>query len=333
MKKKFLPIALAAGIVLTSGGQAFAAAGNDVINTGENYLGKPYVYGAAVGDTSRFDCSSFTVTVFKQFGISLPRTSVGQSSVGTAVSKSNLQVGDLLFFDTDYDGVINHVGIYSGNGQMINAQNSYGVSYAGAFNSYWGPRFVSARRVLSSSSTAVSTTPSQTSSSTSVHTVQSGDTLWEISLKYNVSTSSIKSLNNLSSDMIYVGQKLKLSGSAQTVSSQPEAVQAEGTSSTYTVKAGDSLWAISNQFGTSVSSIKSLNNLSSDIIYVGQKLRVSGTAESTTAASVSTTSYTVKSGDSLWAISQKFNTSVNALMKANNLSSSTIYPGQTLSVS
>jgi peptidoglycan endopeptidase LytE len=73
---------------------------------------------------------------------------VAQSHVGTAVSSKALQKGDLVFFDTNNDGVINHVGIYAGNGQMLNASTSKGVSYANINNSYWGPSFVKAVRVL-----------------------------------------------------------------------------------------------------------------------------------------------------------------------------------------
>ncbi|WP_257350234.1 NlpC/P60 family protein [Pseudalkalibacillus decolorationis] len=130
---------------------AFASVASDIIRTGERYIGTPYSYGAAYGDTSSFDCSSFTKWVFSRHGIDLPRTSGGQAGSGKYVSKSNLQVGDLLFYDTDFDGRINHVGIYAGSGRMLNAQSS-GVKYADAFSPhYWGSRYVTARRVISPS--------------------------------------------------------------------------------------------------------------------------------------------------------------------------------------
>ncbi|MFE4133449.1 LysM peptidoglycan-binding domain-containing protein [Peribacillus sp. YIM B13482] len=121
---------------------------DQVLAAGARYLGAKYVYGASTSRTDIFDCSSFTLRAFQNAGISLPRNSVAQSQAGTAVSLKALQKGDLVFFDTNNDGVINHVGIYAGNGQMLNASTSKGVSYANINNSYWGPSFVKAVRVI-----------------------------------------------------------------------------------------------------------------------------------------------------------------------------------------
>lgn len=119
-----------------------------VIQIGEKYLGAKYLYGASPSRTDAFDCSSFTMRVFGEAGISLPRTSTAQSQAGMTVSFNQLQKGDLVFFDTDFDGTINHVGIYAGNGQMLNASTSKGVSYASINSSYWKERFVKAVRVI-----------------------------------------------------------------------------------------------------------------------------------------------------------------------------------------
>ncbi|WP_244923603.1 C40 family peptidase [Peribacillus butanolivorans] len=95
-----------------------------------------------------FDCSSFTLKAFQAVGISLPRTSSAQSQIGKPVSSNSLQKGDLVFLIPIKMEVINHVGIYAGNGQMLNASTSKGVSYANINSSYWEPRFVKAVRVL-----------------------------------------------------------------------------------------------------------------------------------------------------------------------------------------
>ncbi|WP_141993011.1 C40 family peptidase [Bacillus sp. B4EP4a] len=121
---------------------------DQVLAAGAKYMGARYVYGASTSRTDVFDCSSFTLRAFQSAGVSLPRNSVAQSHVGTVVSSKSLQKGDLVFFDTNNDGVINHVGIYAGNGQMLNASTSKGVSYANINSSYWGPSFVKAVRVL-----------------------------------------------------------------------------------------------------------------------------------------------------------------------------------------
>ncbi|MDF9763132.1 peptidoglycan endopeptidase LytE [Peribacillus simplex] len=126
----------------------YSSKADQVLAAGARYLGAKYVYGASTSRTDIFDCSSFTLRAFQNAGISLPRNSVAQSQAGTAVSLKALQKGDLVFFDTNNDGVINHVGIYAGNGQMLNASTSKGVSYANINNSYWGPSFVKAVRVI-----------------------------------------------------------------------------------------------------------------------------------------------------------------------------------------
>ncbi|MGN5651041.1 LysM peptidoglycan-binding domain-containing protein [Bacillus sp. Brlt_9] len=120
--------------------------GDTVLAAGSKYLGADYEFGASPSRTDAFDCSSFTMKAYSAAGISLPRTSRAQANVGTPVSQSEMQKGDLIFFDTDGDGVINHVGIYSGNNQMINAETGKGVAYS-SLNNYWQPRIVKVMRV------------------------------------------------------------------------------------------------------------------------------------------------------------------------------------------
>lgn len=119
---------------------------SQLISAAKKYLGKPYKYGA--NGTSAFDCSSFTQRAFKDIGISIPRSSVAQSNIGKKVSTSAMAVGDLAFFDTDFDGKINHVGIYIGNNEMIHCGSSRGVEITKISSSYWKQRIVKAVRVL-----------------------------------------------------------------------------------------------------------------------------------------------------------------------------------------
>ncbi|NNV04935.1 LysM peptidoglycan-binding domain-containing protein [Geobacillus sp. C56-T2] len=128
--------------------ESSASLADRIIEIGEKYLGARYLYGASPSRTDVFDCSSFTMRVFSEVGISLPRTSSAQAQAGRTVSFNQLQKGDLVFFDTDSNGTINHVGIYAGNGQMINATVSLGVTYSSLTSSYWKTRFVKAVRVL-----------------------------------------------------------------------------------------------------------------------------------------------------------------------------------------
>ena len=117
-----------------------------IISLAKSKVGNKYVWGAT-GPTT-FDCSGFTSWLYKQVGITIPRVSSSQAKHGTQISKSNLQPGDILCFNTNGKGV-SHVGIYIGNNQMIHAANSKkGVRYDSINSGYYNTRFVTARRVL-----------------------------------------------------------------------------------------------------------------------------------------------------------------------------------------
>ncbi|MEC0584279.1 LysM peptidoglycan-binding domain-containing protein [Bacillus spizizenii] len=132
---------------------------------------------------------------------------------------------------------------------------------------------------------------SSSSSSSSTYTVKSGDSLWKISKKYGMTVSELKKLNGLKSDLLRIGQVLKLKGSASSSSSSSLSVSTSSSStSTYKVKRGDSLSKIAKQYGTTVSKLKSLNGLKSDVIYVNQVLKVKGTSTSSKPASSSSSS-------------------------------------------
>ena len=122
---------------------------NKIEATGKKYLGVSYKFGAKSGITSAFDCSSFIQYIFKKNGISLPRSSQQQSKVGVRVSKSALKPGDLVFSDTNGDGVINHVSLYIGGGKLLHTYRvGIGVTVSTFKGSTWDRRFVTARRVL-----------------------------------------------------------------------------------------------------------------------------------------------------------------------------------------
>ena len=122
------------------------------------------------------------------------------------------------------------------------------------------------KKVLSVTATAVlSSVLFANAASAAVVTVNKGDTLSQLAVKYNTTVSAIKKENNLTSDMIYIGQTLNIG----------ESSSASASTQKYTVKSGDSLWKIANKYNTTVSKLKSWNNLKSDTIYPGQVLIVS----------------------------------------------------------
>lgn len=147
MKKKWLLPIFASFMLFSTThiDSAEAATKTEVTDTASKYLGIPYKYGGTT--TSGFDCSGFTSQVFADLGITLNRTSGAQYQQGTAVAKSDLQVGDLLFFNTSGKGV-SHVSIYIGDGKMIHSQTNQGVSYSNVNDPYyWGSRYIGAKRV------------------------------------------------------------------------------------------------------------------------------------------------------------------------------------------
>lgn len=116
----------------------------NMLKYAEGYLGTPYSWGGT--SPSGFDCSGFTQYVFAHSGVSILRTSEQQFAEGVSVSYPNLSLGDLVFFSTYAPGAT-HVGIYIGNGLMIDAQD-YGVSIDNISNSYWGPKYLGARQLV-----------------------------------------------------------------------------------------------------------------------------------------------------------------------------------------
>jgi len=123
----------AASPTFLAGGQSFPtptrASRSEVVNIAKRYLGRPYQWGGNGPDS--FDCSGFTSHVYRQVGVSLPRTSRAQIHAGQRVSRADIQPGDLVFFGNP----IHHVGIYVGGGQMIHApQPGQVISFAPAFN-------------------------------------------------------------------------------------------------------------------------------------------------------------------------------------------------------
>lgn len=113
-----------------------------------NYLKTPYVWGGTNPGIG-FDCSGFIYYMFSTHGVSMNRTSSAELfHMGTAVSRSKLQPGDLVFFSINTPGVVDHVGIYVGGGQFISATRSAGVAVQTLDNnSYWTPRYLGAKRV------------------------------------------------------------------------------------------------------------------------------------------------------------------------------------------
>ncbi|WHY81736.1 LysM peptidoglycan-binding domain-containing protein [Siminovitchia fortis] len=205
-------------------------------------------------------------------------------------------------------------------------------------------------------STASNSSSSAKSSGANAGTykVVSGDTLSRIAAKYGTTVTKLKQANGLKSDLIYVGQVLRLNGSSSSAPA-PKPSTASGSSSsakssganagTYKVVSGDTLGRIAAKYGTTVTKLKQANGLKSDLIYVGQVLRLNGSSSSaptpkpstapssgssTSGNSGSASTHKVVSGDTLGRIAAKYGTTVTQLKQANGLRSDLIYAGQVL---
>ncbi len=110
-------------------------------------------------------------------------------------------------------------------------------------------------------------------------TVDSGDTLWSLSSEAGKSVEEVKSLNNLTSDIIFPGDVLKIDGEAPAAPAEETTEEVSSDATTYTIEAGDTLFSIANQFDVSVSELQEWNNLTSDLIFVGKTINVAGGSE------------------------------------------------------
>lgn len=184
-------------------------------------------------------------------------------------------------------------------------------------------------------------------SSNGYYTVQSGDTLSGIALKFSTTSSKLAQLNSISNpNLIYVGQRLLVnqssnSNSSSSGQSSSTKTNTEASTASYTVKSGDTLSGIASQYNTTVNQIISLNQLSNpNLIYVGQVLKLKNSQTTNSSSSSSSTAamtagtYTVKAGDTLSAIASRYSTSSSTLASLNSLSNpNLIYVGQVLKVS
>ena len=181
-----------------------------------------------------------------------------------------------------------------------------------------------------------------------VHKVKSGEYLGKIATKYRVSVNQIKKWNNLKSNNIRVGQRLVIyrggkgpvstaSSSSSTASKGSTTAASNGSSgssaSYHTVRSGDTLSGIATKYGTTVTRIKELNGLTSNNIKVGQKLKVKAGSSSSAPSASGSTTYIVKSGDSLYSIAKNYpGVSANDIMVHNGMKSSSIKPGMKLKI-
>ena len=142
-----------------------------------------------------------------------------------------------------------------------------------------------------------------------IYVVQKGDTLYDIALAKGVSVKEIKDINNLTSDILQIGQILNIP------------LPSSGEIN-YVVQKEDNLYTIANKYDITIDDIKKLNNLSTNVLQIGQVLKIPGSTNYNT--------YIVKKGDNLWDIANKYGTTVKKLMTINNLDTTLLKIGQSI---
>lgn len=150
-----------------------------------------------------------------------------------------------------------------------------------------------------------------------IYIVKKGDTLYSIAMANNTTVDELKKANNLTSNILSTGQLLKI----------PSALLPE---STYIVKKGDSLYSIANKYNTTIDELKRINNLTSNILSIGQVLKLPSDKVSDIEKEENTISYTVQKGDSLYSIARKYDTTIDRIKDLNNLTTNLLSIGQVL---
>lgn len=290
-----------------------------VVKAVANYIGVLYIApDGALENTYTVQSGDTLYSIARRFNLTVDALKALNN-----LKSNNLSVGQVLIISEDIDikpdpsdSIVYTV--QSGD-TLYKIANQYGVTVAEIME-------------LNNLGTTVLTVgeqiliPNKSQDTTTTYTVKSGDSLYKIAGQYGVTVDEIITANNLKSTKLQIGQVLVIP--TGTIQPTPTPTLPNNNYITYTVKPGDSLYKIANNYNTTVNAIKELNNLKSNNLSIGQQLKIPSSSNDT-----SYTTYTVKKGDSLWLIANNFNTTVDNIKRLNNLTSNNLSIGQQLKIS
>ncbi|MDO9154481.1 MAG: LysM peptidoglycan-binding domain-containing protein [Paludibacter sp.] len=298
--------------------QSYPSLSDSVINYGKIFLNTPYRYGSR--GVSNFDCSGFTSHIYGNFGYLLQRSSSDQGKQFPTVQKTELQTGDLVFFEgRKKNGRIGHVGIVTSankNGifDFIHASVQQGVIISNSQEPYYSRRYVKAVRIIGNGTTARNSfykpemihyentgtcqeKPNRTTIPAVYHKVKPGENLSSIAEKYGTTVVALKQKNHLRKNLINVNQRLKIKNAVSYT--KPESVLASSDkSATSIVKISDSI----------------------------NEIRLDAANNSLPAI----TTHIVKKGETLNLLANRYQVSISEIKSLNNLNNNNISIGQQL---
>lgn len=294
-----------------------------VVKAVMEYLGRPYSLpgGGTAGNTYTVKSGDSLYSIAQKYN-----TSVAALKRVNNLTTNDLRVGQVLKLPTNEvvppTNENNVIYVVAPGDSLWSIANRYNttVNTIKSLNNLTNERLTVGQTLLIPGTSSEVTPPS----GGITYTVKNGDSLWSIANRYNTTISALRTLNNLTSDQLTIGQVLRIP--TENSGSTPPS----GNDTIYTVKSGDSLWNIARNYNTTVDALMRYNNLTSNLLSLGQQIRIPNTSGNNQGNTGTT--YTVKNGDSLWSIANKFNTTVDSIKQKNGLNNNMLQIGQTLKI-
>lgn len=269
-----------------------------------NYIGVPYTSGTPTGNLYTVKKGDSLYSIANKYGISVNDLKNANNLTGNL-----LQIGQTLIIPEEEIITPSDYEVYTvkKNDNLWDIANLYGVSVNDLIklNNLGTTMLQVGQQLL---------IPKKELALDNVYIVKKGDSLWSIANSLNTTVDELKNVNNLTNNILTVGQEL--------IIPKQQEVESSEENITYIVQSGDSLWSIAKKYNVTVNDLKNANNLTNNLLQIGQKLIIP--------SNTNYIYYTVTSGDSLWKIAKNFNVNINDLINVNNLTSDILQIGQVL---